>query len=322
MSGGLFATAVSATLTLGSVPLASPASASLPSAVLPPPGVPPAAPPDASPDSAMTLATGLDRIARMTVSVFVNDRGPFQFVVDTGATRTILSSALAARLALPAGKTAQVHDIAGINGVATAMVDRIRVGSRQVDNITAPLLSASDMGADGILGIDSLVDQQVVMDFSAETMTISPPRRAVSEPDTIVVKARRRFGQLILADARVEGRRIYVIVDSGAEYSIGNSVLREWLLGRKRRPVAERIVLIGVTGRTLTADYIVAPMLKIGNITFKGVPIAFSDAHPFRQFGLEKEPAMLLGMDLLRSFGRVSLDFEQKRVRFTMKEPD
>jgi len=272
------------------------------------------------PGSEISVPAEADRMARMTVSVYVNDQGPFQFVVDTGANRTVLSSALAARLALPMGDRVTLHDIAGVGGVETAHVARLRVGKRQVDNIVAPLLSARDMGADGILGIDGLVDQQVVMDFLGEKMTIAPIRKGPGEKDTIVVRARSKYGQLILADARIGGERVYVIIDSGAEYSVGNSALRSRLVRGKRKNSAMPIQLVGVSGRTAMADLVVTPEMKIGEVTMRDVPIAFSDVHPFRQFGLADRPAMLLGMDLLRSFERVSLDFEQKKVRFRVKD--
>ena len=60
--------------------------------------------------------------------------------------------------------------------------------------------------------------------------------------------------------------------------------------------------------------------MNIGGIIMKNVPIAFSDVHTFLQFGLGKMPAMLLGMDLLRAFSRVSLDFEEKKVSFQLKQ--
>jgi predicted aspartyl protease len=305
MSGTLLGLVVAANLTLsiGQQPL-------IPAEGLLPP----------LPGSEITVPAEVDRMARMTVSVFVNDQGPFQFVVDTGANRTVLSSALAARLGLPMGKKVTLHDIAGVGGVETAHVARLRVGKRQVDNIVAPLLSASDMGADGILGIDGLVDQQVVMDFLGDKMTITPIRKGPGEKDTIVVRARSKYGQLILADAKIGSERVYVIIDSGAEYSVGNSALRARLLRGKRKGSAIPIELVGVSGRTATADLAVTPEMKIGAVTMRNVPIAFSDVHPFRQFGLSDRPAMLLGMDLLRSFERVSLDFEQKKVRFRVKD--
>jgi hypothetical protein len=51
------------------------------------------------------LDTALDAIDRMTVEVFINGQGPFNFVVDTGADRSALSTTLAARLGLEPGRT-------------------------------------------------------------------------------------------------------------------------------------------------------------------------------------------------------------------------
>lgn len=316
----MLAAAVAATLSAGQLPAPAVAPLELvPGAVAPLSDMPI----PHSGDAESVVDTGADKVERMTVAVFLNDQGPFDFVVDTGANRTVISSALAQRLMLPAGQRARIHDIAGVDGVQTAMVDRLRVGKRQVANMVMPLLAAENLGADGILGIDGLADQLVDIDIPGAKMTINPSRKAELRRDnaeTIVVKARRRFGQLILADARIGGEKVYVIVDSGAQYSVGNNVLKQRLMRGRSHARPTPITLVGVTGRSITADLAVTPSMRIGGMTMKDVPIAFSDAHPFRQFGLDDQPAMLLGMDLLRSFDRVSLDFEQKKVRFRLRQ--
>lgn len=43
--------------------------------------------------------------------------------------------------------------------------------------------------------------------------------------------------------------------------------------------------------------------------------MAFADVHPFKKLGLMDRPALLLGMDALRLFERVSVDFPNRRVR-------
>ncbi|MEK6638843.1 MAG: retropepsin-like aspartic protease [Pseudomonadota bacterium] len=47
------------------------------------------------------IATAEDDALRMTVPVMINGQGPFRFVIDTGADRTVISSELAERLGLP-----------------------------------------------------------------------------------------------------------------------------------------------------------------------------------------------------------------------------
>ena len=59
-----------------------------------------------------------------------------------------------------------------------------------------------NMGADGILGLDSLRSQRVLFDFQKQTLTIVPADTHVPEDkDTIVVTARVKNGRLILSQA-------------------------------------------------------------------------------------------------------------------------
>ena len=60
--------------------------------------------------------------------------------------------------------------------------------------------------------------------------------------------------------------------------------------------------------------------IRIGGFTMTDVGVAFVDAHPFKRFGLLNKPAMLLGMDTLRAFRRVSVDFAQRKVRFLLPD--
>jgi len=53
--------------------------------------------------------------------------------------------------------------------------------------------------------------------------------------------------------------------------------------------------------------------LDIGGVTMKNLAIVFADAHTFKQLGFEKKPALLLGMNAMRSFKRVSIDFARRR---------
>jgi hypothetical protein len=55
--------------------------------------------------------------------------------------------------------------------------------------------------------------------------------------------------------------------------------------------------------------------MRIGGMDIKQMPVAFSDVHPFRKLGLTDKPAILLGMDALELFDRVSVDFANRRVR-------
>ena len=248
----------------------------------------------------------------MTVPVLVNGQGPFQFTLDSGADRTVVSDRLARALALPAGPTVTVHDIAGEQKVATAIVTRLQVGSREIGAIAAPVFVLDNLGAVGMLGIDSVADQRVLMDFKTHRLVVEASASDErSEPGTIVVRGKRRFGQLVLVDSKYRGRKVYVIVDTGSQSSVGNLAFRRVVT---RKMALDRVDIVSVTGHKTTGDQVTLP-----EIALRDVSMVFADLHTFRRFGLDQQPAMLLGMDVLGAFERVSVDFVRKRARFRVK---
>ncbi len=297
------------------------------------PAAPPADPPprltigdngpeaDPNPD-AETLGYGQDENQRMVLSVSVSGSGPFQFVIDTGAERTSISRELADSLRLAPGGNARVHSMTDVSAVETFLIPTLQFGDREISRIRAPAFSRSNIGADGVLGADALQQQRVLFDFRRQEISISPSAQPSVErwpADTIVVTARRRHGRLVLVDAMVEGHRVWVIVDTGSQVTVANSRLQRLLLGRTSADQGEQVVLHDITGGTMTARYTRAREVQIGEARIRELPIAFADAEPFRQLNLMDRPAILLGMDTLALFERVSVDFGNRRVRLLLR---
>lgn len=291
-----------------------------PSGTATPPLLPPApaaGQPAAAPPS---IATGVDAADRMTVPVTIDGQGPFPFIVDTGADHTVVSTELAAQLKLPPGPAVDLNDTSGVERVETAEVDSLQVGPRTATHLTAAVLPRANLGAAGMLGIDALKDQRVVLDFQARKMSVEPSTRQRFGDDVIVVRGKRRFGQLVLVDADARGEPILVVLDSGAQNSVANAALRARLAHRD--PLAAGFlstVVISVTGHTTPAEYQDISEVRIGGVTVRNLPLAFANLHTFDEFDLAREPAMLLGMDVLRQFERVSVDFGRGEVRFRLK---
>ena len=260
---------------------------------------------------------------RLTVPVRVNGRGPLRFMVDSGADRSVIGAAAARLLALPADGSVVLHSTTGTERVDTVRIERLSVGTSEIRNIRAPALPEQFIGAQGLLGIDALADQRLVLDFEKSRIVVQDTRAGAASPatssDEIVVVARRRNGQLILTEASAGRVRIDAIVDSGSEVTVGNAALRTRIFGGRHPPIAGEIEIVSVTGGIAKADNIVLPEVRIGSITLSGVPIAFFEAPPFALFGLAHQPAILLGADILRVFARVSLDFRARKVRFRLR---
>ena len=268
------------------------------------------------------VALKQDASQRMTVPVNVSGFGPFRFMVDTGADHTAISRQLATRLGLSLRAGARLHSATGVSIVSTATVPQLQLGARTLRIDRAPLLEASHMGADGILGTDLLRSQRVVFDFKAGNMTVVPaaaPQWRLG-PDEILVRGRLKRGRLILTDAVADGAKATVILDTGSQGTIGNSALRKRLLGNKRKASGSEVLVQSVTGDKLLAESVFVKRLEIGGVELRDCEILFADAHTFKQLGYDSRPALLLGMNALRAFERVSIDFSQKKLRLLLPQ--
>ncbi len=282
---------------------------------------------EAIPSGPIDRATITDEVAirtesddRMTVDVSVSGKGPYRFLVDTGSERTVISRELAQQLRLRDGRLAVLHSVLGTRDVNTVFIPHLKVSSNTISVVDAPALGASDIGADGMLGTDSLRSQRVLFDFRAKTMSITPSSRPLErlDGDTIVVRARSRGGRLIFTQAKVDGRKVTVIVDTGSQVTIANMALRRLLAKRGLLRVPETMTITSVTGEKLDTQVSQLGKLELGGIVLRDLAVAYADAHIFRQLKLDKQPALLLGMNAMKAFDRISIDFANKKVRFVL----
>ena len=259
---------------------------------------------------------------RMTVSVRLGGTGPYQFLVDTGADRSAVSSAIVAKLALERAGSADLHSSTGVTRVATARVPSLEFTRPSQKLIEAAVLESAYMGADGIVGSDVLHSQRVQFDFEKKTMSVVPA--AVpdfrDEPGTIVIEARRKNGRLIVTDAVANNQTITVVLDTGSVVCVGNRALRDRLLGRNLVDGKQTVELESVTGAKITGDYMFVRKLDIGGITLENLAVVFADAHTFKQLKLDKTPTLLLGMNAFRAFKKVSIDFANRKFRVVVPE--
>lgn len=275
-----------------------------------PADLPPAS--DADPE---VIQTRIDRDKRMTVPVTIDGQGPFRFMVDTGSQATVVTSSLNEQLMLPDVGQAMIVGMASRAPARLVRVSNLELGSREFSNIRAPVLEERNLGAEGIIGLDSLQDLRVMLDFRDNTVAVAGGRELGGNRGfEIVVRARRMDNQLVITDAEVEGIRVAVIVDTGANISTGNLALQQ----RIRSKRSTSITSTDVNGVQLQGDLTVARSLKIDGLELNNLAISFSDSPAFDALGYADKPALTLGMRHLRLFDRVAIDFATNRVLFDM----
>jgi predicted aspartyl protease len=136
--------------------------------------------------------------------------------------------------------------------------------------------------------------------------------------ETIVVRARARHGRLIFSQAQIDGQKVTVIIDTGSQVTIGNFALQRSLMKRRAWEVPNPVTIESVTGEKLSARVSNVKQLELGGLRIDDLAVAFADAHIFKQLNLKNQPALLLGMNAMRAFDRISIDFESKKVRFVL----
>lgn len=288
----------------------------------------PAAPPMSALSPAVidpTLAIGGEDLkarkteTRLSVDVQVDGRGPYHFVVDSGADTSVVGRQVAESLRLPLGSPVVLNGMTGSDQVDRVKVDSLKLGLSTVRNVELPVLRESDLGGDGLVGIDAIAQQRLMLDFEKRLIRVEDARKPwKAAPGDIVIVARRRRGQLILTQVRAAGLPLLAVIDTGAEITIGNTALLDRLV-RRHRDKFWTAEAIGVTGTRVQLPMAVVDELQVGPVTLEDVPIAFADVPPFELFNLSKEPALLLGTDILHTFRRVSLDFRARKVRFQVR---
>ncbi|HEV2271049.1 MAG TPA: aspartyl protease family protein [Steroidobacteraceae bacterium] len=297
-------------------------------------GVPPARenPPDLgtagdAADAGKNAGSGAVRSAsetdnRLTTAVYINGRGPYRFLVDTGAERSLLAAEIAAELNLPRGAQVLIQGIIRGQEGSLAETQSLRMGTLVCPPLEVPTLPRAMLKVDGFLGLDVLDRHRVVFDFRSETLTVARPQGFFSAlwggANEAVVHTLGRSGRLRASNCRVNGIRAAAFVDSGAEVSVLNPALYAAL--RARAPAQEvtagPVGLYGVTGGMMEGLAINIDKITLGTLNLTYTPMVVAGLEVFDLWGLSREPALLFGMDCLRRFARVSIDYGRKELRF------
>ena len=259
-----------------------------------------------------------DRVGRMLAAVEVNGSGPYRFIIDLGANRSVLSSRLAASLGLASAGTGtvEVHGVTGSAVVPMAVVDELRVGTIVMVDQQLPVLAGAVFAdADGILGIDGLQQSRIEVDFRHDRVKIglSDPRGAPH--GYLTVPARTINEGLLLVAGRVGNVKTHVVIDTCAEYTIGNVPLQQALLRGASKGDRRESVVTGATPGSASGDTHATPSITIGEARLRNIPVTFSDLYIFSLWGLADEPALIVGMDVLGTVQKFVVDYGRREFQ-------
>jgi predicted aspartyl protease len=267
-----------------------------------------------APEPRYVAPTLRDRIGRIWAPVYINGKGPFRLVLDTGANRSVITHTTAERLGkiAEAGQQVQLHGVTGTARVPTVEVDSMEVGDLMLEGRKIPVVQDVFGGAEGALGTEGLADKRIFIDFKNDAISILRSKRESPPPGYRKVPVKLRNGRLLMFEMTLGGVRTMAMLDTGAQTTIGNNSLRAALSRRKRQEHETQI--IGVTLDVATGQAVRAPPVDIGGIKISGMQVTFGDLYIFEAWKLTKEPAILIGMDVIGVFDAVVIDYRLKEL--------
>jgi predicted aspartyl protease len=155
------------------------------------------------------------------VPVHVNGEGPFDFLLDTGTTSTLVTPELAARLGLRAADRVTLVTVAGERAVARARIGRLEVGGRTATDVEALLcgleqVRALDARLSGVLGQNFLERFNYTLDYGARLLRFEDEGGAPPRGERVPVE--RAEGKLLVAavPAGDAPRALRLVLDAAA----------------------------------------------------------------------------------------------------------
>jgi predicted aspartyl protease len=270
----------------------------------------------AAPGAAGTTTS--DSAGRAVALISINGQGPFRFIIDTGANRSVLSQALATRLGLAPSGEGIVHSIDGAQSAALVNVESLSFGALRLSRGDTPVLDGPMLdGEHGLLGVDGMAGRLLHIDFTKHCVEIYESAAQMPMHGWQSAPARMRFGSMLMVPGEIMGVHVNVLIDTGSDISLANQNFRDALRGVAARSVEYHNGHAFTFGRPLVLEESVwTPSLHLGHTIVDGVKAYIGDFHIFDFWGLQDEPTMLIGMDVLARSREMAIDYEQGVVYF------
>ena len=277
----------------------------------------------ASPEgqSLLALPTTFDHIGRVVVPAMVNGKGPFRFIVDTGATHSTVSPGLVRALGLKPTEMPSfvLNGITGTAQVFAVTIDTLQTGDLTMDGLVAPVVWAPVMaGADGIFGAAGLTEKSLSVDFERNRVRVGRGVEPALRKAAMKIHAARLTHGLITLDSQVGKVHALAVIDTGSERTLGNLALRDALKLRNRTGAKALVTSVyGATEQVEHGELSIAPTISIDAMRINDVQVVYGDFHIFKVWDMEDKPAIIVGMDVLGTVGSLGIDFKNQDIYFT-----
>jgi len=243
--------------------------------------------------------------------VFVDRRGPYSFVLDSGAVSTVVSNELAEALALPRGEEQDGRGAAGTVTLVKSELPSLTVGQETLENVPVFVTDLSFIGrakgaqVDGALGHSFLKHFVMTLDYATNALTLSRPGGAERALDgcEVAFQSANAENPLVVVPVFVNEKGPYdFALDTGASSTaISLELAAEFGLA------TEKIPLVGCGG-SVPASRVRLSSLTVGASRQENLTAAASDFLAALNAALGTKLQGIVGYNFLRHY-RVRLDY-------------
>lgn len=277
-----------------------------------------------APEPVYVAPTLRDRIGRIWAPVKINGKGPFRLVLDTGASHSAITPYIVNRLSASnkvETEPVMLHGVTGSAVVPALKARSMEVGDMLIQPTTLPVVADAFGGAQGVLGREGLMEKRIFADFGGDKLTIARSHGQRAPYGYKVVPLKLTPAGLLAANVYIGTVRCKAIIDTGAQQTVANLALRDALMRRAPRDSVDEEI-IGVTLDLQHGTYVRVPPMSLGTILLRNVHIAFGDMPLFEHWNLDREPTMLIGMDVLGLFDKLIIDYKMREMQIRMRPSD
>ena len=258
-----------------------------------------------------------------TIPVFVDGKGPFPFILDTGADGSAVYQWFATKARLRKGKARDVDGQTGSVSSPTYSLHALTADGHSIRNIVADgLPNRHDAGVEaGVVGNDLMDGTITIFDFPCRTVEIRPKpvdASSIVPPESLMVQGGSvPDGTLLTLPVTVSGVEGLAFLDTGSrDTRMSPSFAAAAHIDPTSPAFRNADLIFGFKSKGT-----VSRIGPIGSVQFAGITIPHAEARVmdlpvFGIFHPGSPPAMILGMDLMQAY-RLVYDHEARRFWFT-----
>jgi tetratricopeptide (TPR) repeat protein len=275
---------------------------------------------------------------RPHVQVKINNKGPFDFVLDTGASVSVLSLAVAKQIGIkPVASGGMARAVGGggtfpiIYGVAKSLeIGDVKFSTVPVylRDIQSARTNATEEAADGFIGLSLLSDFLIMLDYQGRSLELSYAPRAghisstavaappVAKDGACVVPFRLTESGLISVETQLDGGHwLNFIFDSGASTTVVAHQAIERHGWQDKIVSGQGVRIVGAAGVMENVSLVKLKSVRVSDLVKDDARLPVLDlsrlneSSGFEQMGI-------LGGDFLHHC-RVQIDFRAQRLNIT-----